>query len=91
MLVGVGIGKNLEGKEMKMLNPPIYIFDLDGTIAHIDHRKHFIEGERKSWSRFYKACVDDTPTQTRKDIQHQDKRERVKQYRLLDTGPLNIC
>lgn len=61
MLVGVGIGRTLEGKEMKMLNPPLYLFDLDGTLAHIDHRKHFIEGERKSWSRFYKACVDDTP------------------------------
>ena len=61
MLVGIGIGKTLEGKEMKMLNPPIYIFDLDGTLANIDHRKHFIEGERKSWSSFYKACVDDTP------------------------------
>lgn len=61
MLVGIGIGKTLEGKEMKMLNPPLYLFDLDGTLANIDHRKHFIEGERKSWSRFYKACVDDTP------------------------------
>lgn len=61
MLVGIGIGKTIEGKEMKMLNPPLYLFDLDGTLAHIEHRKHFIEGERKSWSRFYKACVDDTP------------------------------
>ena len=61
MLVGIGIGKTIEGKEMKMLNPSLYLFDLDGTLAHIEHRKHFIEGERKSWSRFYKACVDDTP------------------------------
>ena len=32
MLVGIGIGKTIEGKEMKMLNPPLYLFDLDGTL-----------------------------------------------------------
>lgn len=61
MLVGVGIGKTLEGKEMKKLNPPLYIFDLDGTIANVDHRRHLVEKKPQRWDAFYKACVDDTP------------------------------
>lgn len=40
---------------------PLYIFDLDGTLALIDHRKHFITGEVKDWDAFNAACVDDAP------------------------------
>lgn len=41
----------------------IAIFDLDGTIALIDHRRHLVEGETKDWSAFYRACVDDVPNE----------------------------
>jgi len=37
------------------------IFDLDGTIALIDHRRHFVEGKNKDWDMFFKACVNDEP------------------------------
>ncbi|SKA19994.1 AAA family ATPase [Consotaella salsifontis] len=38
------------------------IFDLDGTIANIGHRVHFVRGTRKpDWDAFFKACVDDLP------------------------------
>lgn len=51
------------------------VFDLDGTIANIDHRRHLVEvtqppklvGEphrpviRPDWKAFFRACVDDTP------------------------------
>lgn len=40
---------------------PLYIFDLDGTLALIDHRRHFVEGEYKDWRAFYRACVRDEP------------------------------
>jgi len=40
---------------------PLYIFDLDGTIALIDHRRHLVEGETKEWRAFFAACVDDEP------------------------------
>lgn len=40
---------------------PIYIFDLDGTLALIEHRRHFVEGKKKDWPGFFKACVDDKP------------------------------
>lgn len=42
---------------------PLYIFDLDGTLALIEHRRHFVERPRKEqdWKAFYAACVDDDP------------------------------
>jgi phosphoglycolate phosphatase-like HAD superfamily hydrolase len=39
------------------------IFDLDGTLANIEHRLHFIEGPKKSWSAFFRACGDDLPNE----------------------------
>ena len=39
----------------------IYIFDIDGTLADISHRLHFITEEAKDSDTFYKACVDDAP------------------------------
>lgn len=40
---------------------PIYIFDLDGTLADIEHRLHHIQGQKKDWRAFFAACVDDKP------------------------------
>lgn len=37
------------------------IFDLDGTIANISRRVHFVRGGRKDWDSFFAACVDDVP------------------------------
>lgn len=39
----------------------IYLCDIDGTIADCSHRLHFIQGEKKDWPAFFKACVDDKP------------------------------
>jgi hypothetical protein len=42
---------------------PLYIFDLDGTLANIEHRKHYLEykNDPHRWRRFYAACGDDQP------------------------------
>lgn len=37
------------------------IFDLDGTLANIDHRLHHVQNGNKDWDGFYKACVHDSP------------------------------
>ena len=42
---------------------PLYIFDLDGTLALIEHRRHFVEGSVKDWPSFFAACVHDEPNQ----------------------------
>jgi hypothetical protein len=39
----------------------IYIFDIDGTLADISHRLHFIQQKPSDWRRFFAACVDDVP------------------------------
>lgn len=41
----------------------IVIFDLDGTLANIDHRRSLVEGNNIDWDSFYKACVDDIPNE----------------------------
>ncbi len=40
---------------------PLYIFDLDGTLALIDHRLHHIQGPKKDWRAFFAAVSDDQP------------------------------
>ena len=40
---------------------PIYIFDLDGTLALIQHRLHFIQSKPKDWRGFFAAVKDDVP------------------------------
>ena len=41
---------------------PLYIFDLDGTLALIDHRRHLVADKKNQrWDEFYKACGDDKP------------------------------
>lgn len=36
-------------------------FDLDGTLADITHRLHFIQNKPKDWPAFFRACVNDVP------------------------------
>jgi hypothetical protein len=38
-----------------------YIFDIDGTLANIDHRLHFIQQEPADWNAFFDAAIDDKP------------------------------
>jgi len=41
---------------------PLYIFDLDGTLALIGHRRHMLEWDtRDKWRHFYAACDKDIP------------------------------
>ena len=41
---------------------PLYIFDLDGTLADCQHRTSILsETDGQRWRRFYAACVDDNP------------------------------
>lgn len=39
----------------------LVLFDLDGTLALVEHRFHFIEGRKKNWRGYFAACVDDPP------------------------------
>ena len=46
---------------MSYIRKPLYIFDLDGTLALIGHRRWMLEGPKKDWAGFFVACVDDPP------------------------------
>ena len=37
------------------------VFDLDGTLADISHRLHFIQQKKKDWDSFFNACLLDKP------------------------------
>lgn len=39
----------------------LIIFDMDGTLADVAHRRHHVAGKRKHWGRFFAGCADDTP------------------------------
>jgi len=41
--------------------PRLVISDLDGTLADIEHRLHWIHRDRPDWTRFFLECVGDTP------------------------------
>ncbi|MGY3265849.1 phosphatase domain-containing protein [Lysobacter sp. HA35] len=42
---------------------PLYIFDLDGTLADCQHRTHYLAEtyNPQRWRQFYAACVRDRP------------------------------
>ena len=51
-----------------MANPRIVIADLDGTIALIEHRRHWLDKEQhpelssdERWRRFFAECPNDLP------------------------------
>lgn len=46
----------------------IYIVDIDGTIADLTHRLHFIQGDKKDWDSFHAACMYDKPIKDVLDV-----------------------
>lgn len=40
---------------------PLAVFDIDGVLADVRHRLHFVEQRRKDWDGFFGAAVDDPP------------------------------
>lgn len=48
----------------------LYIFDLDGTVCNIDHRRGILDDTSNShrWDDFYEACDKDTPNKPVVDV-----------------------
>jgi len=41
---------------------PLYIFDIDGTLTDLTHRRHLVDGsQKKDWDEFYRLCFLDVP------------------------------
>lgn len=41
----------------------VVICDIDGTVADLNHRLHYIQGEKKDWRTFLSKCNEDTAYQ----------------------------
>jgi hypothetical protein len=41
----------------------VAVFDVDGVLADVSHRRHFLQGRRR-WPQFFAAAGDDTPLPT---------------------------
>ena len=37
------------------------IFDIDGTLSDVSHRRHYVSGGRKDWGKFFDEMVNDPP------------------------------
>ncbi len=45
-----------------MARRSLYIFDVDGTIADAEHRRHYVEDKKNPrWDLFFAACGQDQP------------------------------
>ena len=40
---------------------PLAVVDIDGVVADVRHRLHFIEGTPRQWDRFFAAADEDPP------------------------------
>lgn len=67
VIVGMALKVGLYPKPEK----GVILCDLDGTLADIDHRLHFVkvkEGEQKDWKGFFAEIKNDTPRQNVVDM-----------------------
>ena len=53
---------------MAETNLDTIVFDLDGTLANITHRLHFVKNGAKNWDSFFKAIPDDQPIKEMVDL-----------------------
>jgi phosphoglycolate phosphatase-like HAD superfamily hydrolase len=46
-----------------MRHAKIFVFDIDGTLANVDHRRHWVMSKPKNWAAFNAAMKFDTPNE----------------------------
>jgi hypothetical protein len=46
----------------------VVVFDLDGTIADITHRLHFVQTPKPRWDKFFAECINDKPNKWCHDL-----------------------
>jgi predicted kinase len=57
VIIGMALQYGLYPKPEK----PIVICDIDGTLANIDHRLHYVKGDKKDWDGFFTHMMSDIP------------------------------
>ena len=56
-----GFDELKEFREHPTLGKTAVIVDIDGTVANLDHRLHYVKGEKKDWRTFLSKCDQDLP------------------------------
>jgi FMN phosphatase YigB (HAD superfamily) len=46
---------------MATTDAKVIVFDIDGTLANIEHRREHVQNGRRNWKKFNEKMVDDTP------------------------------
>jgi len=44
-----------------MFTGKVIVFDIDGTLANVDHRRHWVASKPKNWAAWNAAMKNDTP------------------------------
>jgi hypothetical protein len=75
--------------------PTVAVFDVDGVLADVRHRLHFVERKPKDWTGFFAAMDDDSPLEVGIALAHDQARAghaivyltgRNETYRRLTTA-----
>jgi hypothetical protein len=58
--------KDMEADTITFMHPAdvvdeCIVIDLDGTLCNLNHREHFVKGEKKDWKGFFEGISGDTP------------------------------
>ncbi len=61
----MGHTRNVKGTRMEVI-----IFDIDGTLANLDHRLHHIKNGNRRWDEFHQECVNDVPIEPIVKLNH---------------------
>lgn len=57
------------------------VFDLDGVLADVEHRRHHVTGSRRDWAAFFAAAADDALlTQGAALVRHEQEAGRLVVY-----------
>ena len=44
------------------------LFDIDGTLSNLEHRRHFVEGGSNRWEEFFREIPNDLPIEPTVDL-----------------------
>jgi hypothetical protein len=51
--------------------PALAVFDLDGTLADVRHRLHFVQSQPRDWPAFFRAATADPPLTAGVELLHE--------------------
>lgn len=69
-----------------MSKRPCIIFDLDGTVCNVDHRRKYVATKPRNWDAWNKGIKNDTPNEAVKFLYHTIQKSHPEVDILIVTG-----